>query len=368
MAGSIAFAVAGIVTYVTTLAWLPAAQAADNPNMTPVNIQTTQLLAYNGGSSILEDVSFPEMRVVSDHAIQPDLGIFDLNDSGFVVDAPEINQRTPELALQKKPFTHIVSPGDTLSGIAARYNLKLDTVLWANDLNRKSVLRAGKELVILPLDGVQHTVRSGDTLSGIAAKYEAKSSEIASYNNIDPSRLVIGKELIIPGGTGNTSAAVVQKRSVLSAPKASVQAGQIIGDIMIPVSARVSQGYGPTPFALTSGFYVGNMHGGIDLANKTGTPVYAAHDGTVILAGTLRGYGKVVYLKGKDLKGRTVFTRYGHLDSYSVKKNQVLKAGEQLGRLGSTGRSTGPHLHFEVRDASNKQWVNHELYQMYWGY
>ncbi len=368
IAGSFSFIVAGMVAYAITLAWLPTAVAAPDVNADQTNAQTTQLLSYEGGASLVASASFLEMVVV-DNAIQPDLGIYTLNDSGFVEDAPEINL-PPAQKANNEVLIHVVAPGETLSGIADQYGLKLDTILWANDLTSKSTLRAGKELRILPVDGVEHKVASGDTLSGIATRYKASADEISSFNTIDPSKLSVGKTLIIPGGTGVITAPRIAARAVGVSATGSknVVAGQMIDGIMMPTTGIVTQGYGQTSFAVRSGYYTNNHHGGVDIGNSLNTPIYSAHDGTVTFVGTQNGYGKVIYIKGKDAKGRTVFTRYGHLNSYSVTKNQVVKAGEQIGKMGATGRATGVHLHFEIRSADGTQFVGHEFYQQHLNY
>lgn len=355
------------MAYAITLAWLPTAVAAPDVNADQTNAQTTQLLAYEGGASLVGSASFLEMVVV-DNAIQPDLGIYTLNDSGFVDDAPEINVRPVQKISDNEVLTHVVAPGETLSGIAGQYGLKLGTVLWANGLTSKSTLRAGKELRILPVDGVEHKVASGDTLSGIATRYKASADEVASFNDIDPSKLSVGKTLIIPGGTGVVTAPRIVPRVATASGSKNIVAGQMIDGIMMPTTGIITQGYGNTSFAIRSGYYRNDHHGGVDVGNVLNTPIYAAHDGTVTFVGTQNGYGKVIYMKGKDAKGRTVFTRYGHLNSYGVTKNQVVKAGEQIGKMGATGRATGVHLHFEIRSANGSQFVGHEFYQQHLNY
>lgn len=361
--GALSFGTSALVAYGVAMVVLPSVSAAPDALHHETNLQTTEVLAYNGGSLSGEATPLPNMIVVSENAIQADLGIADFNEGGFVADAPEINQSNPEKAAKHETFTHIVSPGETLSGIASRYGISTETLLWANDLNEKSTLRAGIELVVLPTDGVLHEVTSGDTLSGIAAKYEASSVEIAEYNRLDPSKLSVGMKLIVPGGKTQVAAPRILAAGSVSSSSKRVTAGQVSGGLQMPVTGIITQGYGNTSFANRSGYYQGNHHGGVDIGAPYGTPVSAAHDGTVVFAGVKNGYGKVVFIKGKTTTGETVFTRYGHLQAYNVSLNQVVKAGQQIGEVGSTGRSTGPHLHFEIRNSRGEQYTNHPFYQ-----
>lgn len=357
---------ASLVVFLITLAWLPTVFASSPEGVSVENIQTNQILAYEGGVSLFDKRSLPGMVVVSNSAIQPDLGIFDLNESGFVFDVPEVNK--PIDTSSHEVVKHIVSPGETLSEIASFYDLKLNTILWANGLTTKSTLRAGKELVILPVDGVRHTVSKGETLGGIANKYKADSSLIAEFNGIDPSKLSVGKKILIPGGTGVSAVNRIATKGQVKIGNKNIKAGQLIDGILIPVTGIITQGPGVTSFAKKSAYYRNDFHGGVDIGAPYGTPVYAAHEGTVTFAGTKSGYGKVVYMKGQDSKGRTIFTRYGHLQSYQVRANQVVSAGEQIGEIGSTGRSTGPHLHFEIRSSNGKQFMGHQFYQQHLNY
>ena len=361
------------ITYVISHTPWPVAWALSSSDLP--NIQTANLLAYAGGSPMEKPSDSRSLMVVSDHAIKPEVGAFTLDDSGFLPDVPLLNPVLPTSnseeasPVNNKPFNYVVSPGETLSGIASNYGLKVETLLWVNDLNKGDTLRAGADIVILPIDGVLYEVKPGDTVSSIAEKHKASSAEIAEFNNIDPARLKVGQEIIIPGGVKPSSPVRVRVNNTkVVAGSKRVQAGQMIDGIALPVTGIVTQGFGNTDFAETSGFYRNNFHGGVDIGAPHGEMVVAAHDGTVTFAGTQNGYGKVVYLKGKDTKGRTVFTRYGHLQKYNVKVGDVLKMGEQLGEVGSTGRSTGPHLHFEIRNANNEQMVNHEFYQQHLNY
>lgn len=226
---------------------------------------------------------------------------------------------------------YTVREGDTLGEIAEMFGVSTNTIMWANDLKSKT-LRVGQELVILPISGVRHTVKSGDTLQSIAKKYKADLDEIISYNNIPAgSKLSVGDTVIIPDGVVTSSAGAITTSSG---------------------SQAVASGYYLRP--ISGGKKSQGIHGynGIDLAAPIGTPVMAAADGTVIIARTSGyngGYGLYVAIR-HDNGTQTV---YGHMSKVSVTVGERVEQGQVIGAVGNTGRSTGSHLHFEVRGARN---------------
>lgn len=227
---------------------------------------------------------------------------------------------------------YTVQGGDTLGGIAEMFGVSTNTIVWANNLKSKT-LKVGQELVILPITGVKHTVKSGDTLESIAKKYKAELDDVLSYNNLDKSsKIAIGDVIIIPDG-------------VIS----SVPGGNVA-----PSTSKiiVTDSYFIRP--LRGGIKSQGIHGynGIDIAAPTGTPLLASAAGTVIIAKTSGyngGYGLYVAIK----HGNGTQTVYGHMSKINVKVGDQVKQGEIIGAVGDTGRSTGPHVHFEVRGARN---------------
>jgi LysM repeat protein len=227
---------------------------------------------------------------------------------------------------------YVVREGDTLGEIAAMFGVSTNTIVWANDLKNKT-LKVGQELVILPISGVRHTVKSGDTLQSIAKKYNANLDDVLSYNDIPANaKLDVGDTVIIPDGVvaGSTSSV---------ASSGGTQTPATAGYYLRPIRGGVkSQG----------------IHGynGVDLAASVGTPIMASADGTVILSRTSGyngGYGLYVVIKHAN----GTQTLYAHMSQVNVAVGEVLKQGEVIGAVGNTGRSTGPHLHFEVRGARN---------------
>lgn len=228
---------------------------------------------------------------------------------------------------------YVVREGDTLGEVAEMFSVSADTIVWANDLSSRKI-QPGQELVILPVTGVRHAVGEKETLGGIVKKYKADLDEVMLYNGIeDEENLVVGDTLVIPNGEVPAPA---QARSRASAPSSGGGGGS---DWLIrPANGRRSQG----------------IHGynGIDIAAPVGTPVVAAASGQVIIAryGSWNGgYGNYAVIKHDN----GTQTLYAHLNSLSVGQGQWVSQGQGIGTIGNTGRSTGPHLHFEVRGAGN---------------
>lgn len=235
---------------------------------------------------------------------------------------------------------YTVKDGDTLSTIAQRYGISVNTLLWANDLTRSSIVRPGMELVILPVSGIRHTVKSGDTLSTLAKKYGADQDDIASFNGIaSASALATGDEIVIPGGELTVPVKSVAKTKVVKAAGSTGGASQPSGFFNHPVPGAV----------LTQGVHGSNA---VDLAASNGTAVYAASGGTVIVSkigGYNGGYGNYIVID----HGSGIQTLYSHLSTDLVTVGQSVTQGERIGTVGITGAATGYHLHFEVRGAKN---------------
>ncbi len=240
---------------------------------------------------------------------------------------------------RKETVNYTVKPGDSISTIAESFNIKVNTILWENNLNSYSIIKPGDKLAILPINGITHKVKSGENLSKIAKKYSVKEQEITKQNKLaDSGGLKVGQKLIIPNGKKISYArssspkrysGITAIKDLIRAPVAKPIAGNRM--IWPTVGHRITQ-------------YFSWRHNGLDIANKTGTPIYAAADGIVERADRGRGYGlHVVVDHGGGLK-----TRYAHASKLYVKKGQRVKQGEIIAAIGSTGWSTGPHVHFEV--------------------
>ena len=255
------------------------------------------------------------------------------------------------LAAANQPRTAIaqytVQPGDTLYGIAEKYNVSAETLMWANNMEANpDLLRLGQELVILPVSGVVHTVQKGDTLQGIAKKYSADLAGMLTFpaNGLsgEATPLTAGQKLIVPGGS--KPRVVVQASA--KAPAARVAARPAAA----PAKAPAGRGHfvWPTSGLVTQGYRA--LHHALDIAAPLGTPVRAADSGYVSIAGWSNvGFGNYILID----HGNGYVTLYGHLSRIGVQPGQAVHQGDLIGNVGSTGNSTGSHLHFEIRQNSN---------------
>ncbi len=236
--------------------------------------------------------------------------------------------------------THIVQDGETIASIAARYGLESSTILWENNLTTSSKIKPGQELVILPVDGVRHKVKKGETIYTIGKKYgleDTQAQVIVDYPfneflNDETFELATGQFLMVPGGVMPNAPVATRPVAVVITPDAGAVSGT--GSFVWPAAGRITQGYS---------FY----HKAFDIANKSGGPILAADSGTVVIAGWVdnSGYGNRVMID----HGNGYVTLYGHMSVVQVRPGQRVNRGDVLGQMGSTGRSTGTHLHFEIR-------------------
>lgn len=231
---------------------------------------------------------------------------------------------------------YTVQAGDTLSGIADHFNLNLTTVLWENQLTARSAIRIGQRLTILPTDGVTYKVRRGDTASKIGQRFGVSADDILSFNQ-GPQGLAIGQTIIIPGG---------RPLAAPPPPKpAPAQIAQAPAPIYAPPAPSGSRLQWPTPHHRITQYFTW-YHTGIDVAENIGTPVYAAEAGVIEEAGWNRGgYGYYIIID----HGGGLETLYAHNSRLLVKTGDYVERGQQISASGSTGHSTGPHVHFEVR-------------------
>jgi len=236
------------------------------------------------------------------------------------------------------PFLHIsiyrAKNGDNLWTIAKKNSLDWYTLLSVNHLDKANSISIGQKLKVPNQRGIMHRVNEGETLEDIALEYEANIRKIIRVNRIlTPNEIKPNTDLFIP-----------------NAKITYAFSQELVKNSGIPMhfawpcrrSTRVSSpfGYRRDPFTRKRAF-----HHGVDLAPGYGSTVYAAGSGIVTHAGWLGGYGKLIVIRHKN--GYT--TRYGHLSSILVLKGKHVTQGQRIGKVGSTGRSTGAHLHFEIR-------------------
>ena len=240
---------------------------------------------------------------------------------------------------------YVVSEGDTLSHIADMFDISINTIRWSNDIARHDTINPGDKLVILPITGVRHTVEEGDTISDIAEEYGGKEQEIREYNNITrEDSLAVGDKVIVPSGEisreepqdgGNPA-----EEGAAPAPTSEPSGTE-----------SVESGYYATP--ARGAIVTQLLHGynAVDFAADHGSAITAAAPGEVIVSksGWNGGYGNYVVIKHPN----GTETLYSHNARNIVGVGEQVERGQVIGYMGSTGRSTGTHVHFEVRGTSN---------------
>jgi murein DD-endopeptidase MepM/ murein hydrolase activator NlpD len=245
--------------------------------------------------------------------------------------------------ISEKPRAEVINyevqGGDTVSSIADKFGVSIDTVLWANDMSEKERIKPGQELNIPPVTGIVHAVRKGDTIYSIAKKYEAEAQAVVdfpfnTFTNDETFALAVGQTIIVPDGIRPDVKPVSPVSTI--ARRRTPDAGVVsaTGNFVWPSSGRISQRFA---------WY----HPGVDIANKAGGAILAADAGRVIVAGwpDNRGYANRVTLD----HGNGYQTLYAHMAKVSVSVGQTVNRGDLIGQMGCTGRCTGTHLHFEIR-------------------
>ncbi|KKT29023.1 MAG: Peptidase M23 family protein [Candidatus Collierbacteria bacterium GW2011_GWC2_44_18] len=234
---------------------------------------------------------------------------------------------------------YTVENGDTLASIAKKFGVDTDSIKWLNkELNEKK-LKLGSILKIPPVTGVVHTVKSGETIYSIAKKYNVSAQAVVDFpfnefTNDETFAIAIGQKLIVPDGEMPDEPILSPRSNLAGLLTPNAGAVSATGNWIWPAAGSISQGFK-------------SWHKGIDIANRGGGTILAADSGKVLVASWLdnTGYGnRVVIDHGNGIK-----TLYAHMSSFSVVVGQTVKRGDKLGMMGSTGRSTGTHLHFEIR-------------------
>lgn len=337
--------------------------ASNTPKLTEFgsNSQNIPILQANVSSvSILQDKkdskkddtidTSANVNIVSDNAILPatgPMGVFDGRDTSFSLETS----------------VYVVRKGDSISAIASMFDVSIDTILATNDMKKGDKLVEGDTLFILPVSGIEHTVTKGQTLKGIATLYKVDVSDIALYNGItEDAVLAIGDDLIIPG------AEMFDEGSDKPATNLGTSA---IKDqnyyIAYPIKNLIGYFINPLPTGHKTRGLHGPGHRGIDIGAPVGAPIYASASGIVTitksgcLVGQKRcggGYGNMAVIQHSN----GTKTLYGHMSKLNTRTGASVSQGKVIGFAGSTGRSTGPHLHFEVFSAKNPgsdwSWAN----------
>ncbi|MCK9486597.1 MAG: LysM peptidoglycan-binding domain-containing M23 family metallopeptidase [Dehalococcoidia bacterium] len=244
------------------------------------------------------------------------------------LDGNETNEKIPIF------FEYEVSPGDTLGQIADRFGVRVDHIVWNNsDVQNANDIAPGQRLQIPSVPGIIHSVRVDETVTEIADRYDADWREIVEFRanglDNDPNNILPSTLILVPGGRRVPLEVALPDRPGTG----SVEPGA--GGWAWPVAGALTSPYGPAhPL-------------GIDIAAPVGSTIYAATSGTVTFVGgnPCCSYGYHVIID----HGNGYETLYAHLSDFAVGGGQYVNAGEAIGWIGMTGRTTGPHVHFEVR-------------------
>ena len=327
-----------------------------DPSQTPTEIPTLEPtnevieINNNNGIDLIPTLSFDVASVI----LQTPLVEISLNNSPLTLE-----QYDPFTIIPDRPRNEITQyiavRGDTIDSISRRFNLERESIAWCNDRRIVQVLRPGDVVNIPPVDGVCHQQIGGRAISEIATQYKVDDpyQVIDSiYNNLfgtsPETVLPSGVTVFIPDGEGEviTWNPVVEREGgdgsgnsgfVTFAPGQPGSCGRQ------EVISGTAWGNPLPNGTFMRGYYAG--HSGLDLAASTGTPVLAANTGRVIFAGWNNwGYGNTVVLVHGPFT-----TLYGHMSGTNVRCGDYVVVGQQVGTVGSTGNSSGPHLHFEIR-------------------
>ncbi len=287
-----------------------------------------------------------DVNIISDSAILASTGPMGVSDGKDVSDISE-----------DQTSVYVVRKGDSVAEIAKMFQVSVNTILTANDLKKGEKLKEGDVLFILPISGVEHTVLKGQTIQSIAKQYKVDPSDIAFYNGItEDTKLVVGDKLMVPGGDNMSD-----EGGDKPAPNLNLAVSKDKNYyITHPLKDLVGYFINPLPTGHKTQGLHGPGHRGIDIGAPKGTPIYAAAGGVVLIAhpGWSGGYGNMVILQHTN----GTKTLYGHMSKIGTHTGDSVKQGEIIGYVGSTGHSTGPHLHFEVFNAKNPgsdwSWAN----------
>lgn len=294
-----------------------------------------------------------DVNIVSDNALLPATGPLGVHGNKVFVDSST-----------EVTSVYVVRKGDSISAIASMFGVSVNTILIANDLKKRDKLSEGDVLFILPISGLEHIVTQRQTLQSIAKTYKVDVNDVAFYNGIaEDAKLAVGYKLFIPDGE------MYDEGGDKPAPN--------LGSAV----ARDAKYYETRPFLqdlkdyflnpVPTGRKTQGLHGpgnrGIDIGAPTGTSIYASAAGTVIFAktgcavGKRRcggGYGNMVVVEHPN----GTKTLYAHMSTVIARIGDEVAQGKKIGTVGNTGRSTGPHIHFEVFNARNPgvdwSWAN----------
>jgi len=300
-----------------------------------------------GGITVQDIVRANELRDAHRLSVQQILLI--PNSQAYIEDTiEEVRTRKARIAAlreQVKPIqatNYVVETGDSLWSIASAKNLEVDTLIGSNVFRNSSLLRPGMVLRVPNQDGIFYTFVSGDNIDAVARRFRVAVDRVRQANpGVDLSALTTGSEVFLPGA-----------RPAISEPRPTGRRQPGPGQTTVvnrgnqqyrwPLMGRISSTFGWRRHPITRR---NDFHTGIDIRASRGAPIHAARDGRVTFAGWMGAYGKTVVID----HGGGHSTLYAHASAILVRQGERVTTGQTIARVGSTGRSTGPHLHFEIR-------------------
>lgn len=282
------------------------------------------VLEYRTNPLVLENNAETELELLDKAMLNFALTAeVDYDDDGFIGTLNKSDFKEPV-----KYTNYKVKSGDTISGITKKFGLSnISTIIAVNNIENVRSLNAGKTLVIPSVDGLKYTVVKGDTLDSICAKYKVTLEDLLDVNDLSSRSLSAGQELFVPGATLDKNTLKKAMGERFASP--------------IAIKYRMTSGFGYRGDPFTG---VRQFHNGIDMACPQGTPVLSTMAGKVVAVAWSNVYGNYIIVD----HGNGYQTMYGHLSKTLVKKGQEVSQKSRLGLVGSTGYSTGPHLHFTV--------------------
>lgn len=292
-----------------------------------LNAQTMPLLKAALNSNPVAGLGGGGINIVNDSALLSDVGPL-----GSIVDIVENVPTADRISV------YVVREGDSLSQIAEMFGVSVNTIIWANDIKRGDLIKVGQTLIILPITGIRYTVKNGDTLVSIAKKFKGDAQEIMEFNSLSGDGLLaVGDEIIIPDGQDGS-----YQPYVAGSPTV----------VLRGTGGPSYNGYYMRP--ISGGARSQGLHGynAVDLATYCGAPIFASATGDVIIArdyGWNGGYGNYIVISHTN----GTQTLYAHNNKNIVTAGWHVVQGQVIGYVGTTGKSTGCHVHFEVRGARN---------------
>ena len=223
---------------------------------------------------------------------------------------------------------YTIGEGENLTTISRKIGVNLDTLVSVNKITNANKLKPGQKIIIPNRNGLLYTIKQNENIEEVANKYDIQLNRILAFNKIDEiSDIEIGDDIFLPGAKYTLDERIEKFGQMFSLPVTVTRISSLFGYRIHPITK------------------VRTKHTGVDIPGSLNTPVYAARKGKVIFAGYSGGYGNLVIVRHD--KGYTTY--YGHLNKITTKIGANVGVGVMIGRMGSTGNSTGSHLHFEVR-------------------